>query len=780
MCDSTPRIRSVLDLLDDDRIPEEDMPDKLKEVLAKAIQGTEAVGVLLSVWSRVQAAYASAKGERLETDTHSPVSPLTQKDADLDAAALAILHRHREDVHPTGQIFSSPSGPAKSGGMSRSSSFRRGAQTNSAIAASTLALKRAGITTPIRPISPSPLGPQSPSLAHLQHRDPFSHIHDHGNGSVRSTASSVASNTSAPSSPFASPRTLSAAATSFRPNAAATEFRPTTPTIHTPNPGPLTGSMGPSGSLPSLSVKMPDHPFRPSRSPMGTPSIESPTLWSFQNSPLGTPKFNTSASIVAASPSLAGPPLAGGPNHGSYFPSSSGTASPLRSTTPQPPAIPSDPWNRLSDSSSTSAFSSNPGVSNSSSTASSEASYDDLAGRQGIDPFSSVPLVPNDQTSSGKDQILSSEEEDEWGMPSTSYQDTLKRLSPNSALGTSGRGPGGMPQWDLYGAGPGGIDDEQDEDELQMLQYTGGQLVKDELVIVEPPQHERPVFDEAPQPQSTSQYSQLPTNFSTSPSAPSLSLNPPGLGGPPGLTSPGLLAGPVPGNGLGQHLAGGLGEASSGYIMTPFDVLCSIFADSDIQPAELEEALSQNGWDVDRAMEWIIERGPGGQGGTLPTSGSVDRLNIHGMGINDPRYQSQPGSGAVSPARVLTPGGGPGMPMGMGGRPLVLPRDAFARQHGSHGPFLGPGGKPQSPRWQQGPGGYGSSQPGTPRGGGAGDYFGGGAGPGSSSGPGGPGTPGNMGSNPSTRLCKYYLQGNCLRSDCRFSHDLSKAVCKWV
>lgn len=28
------------------------------------------------------------------------------------------------------------------------------------------------------------------------------------------------------------------------------------------------------------------------------------------------------------------------------------------------------------------------------------------------------------------------------------------------------------------------------------------------------------------------------------------------------------------------------------------------------------------------------------------------------------------------------------------------------------------------------------------------------------------------------RVCRYYMAGNCLRSDCKFSHDVSRAVCK--
>jgi len=72
-----------------------------------------------------------------------------------------------------------------------------------------------------------------------------------------------------------------------------------------------------------------------------------------------------------------------------------------------------------------------------------------------------------------------------------------------------------------------------------------------------------------------------------------------------------------------------------------------------------------------------------------------------------------------------------------GSRPLVISRDSF------DGFGRGDGGR-GSPRW-------GGSRPETPTGEGRG--VGG-------------------------RVCRFYLAGNCLRSDCKFSHDVGKAVCK--
>ena len=289
-------------------------------------------------------------------------------------------------------------------------------------------------------------------------------------------------------------------------------------------------------------------------------------------------------------------------------------------------------------------------------------------------------------------------------MPSTSYQNAARKNGLNDE---------GQIQWNLYDA-------EEDEEDLHILQFKGGQLVPDaeELAIIEPSAQQRLVFEDGHYPQSTAQYSQLPQNF---PSPPSAQQN---------LTSA------YPGS-------GGLGNPSASYVMTPFDVLCTIFAGSDVSPVDLEEALSKNGWDVDKSMEWIINN-PQLLGAPVAAEESGDSLGVQSLDIND----QQSGSRAVSPARTHAfPAAS-----GSGSRPLVISRDSFQRTYGG-------ANRPISPRWP-----LGETKPGTP--GARSDRSGDG-----SFGAGGGGAP-------STRLCKYYLQGNCLRSDCRFSHDLSKAVCK--
>lgn len=511
-------------------------------------------------------------------------------------------------------------------------------------------------------------------------------------------------------------------------------------------------------------------------------------MWAFAGSPLGTPKFSTGG--ISASSSFTG--LSGSyfPPTGPGTPSAVGTPS---STLATAPPIPSDPWNKAGDDLEPSGAS-NPDATHSASTASSERSYDGGA----FDPPAALPSSSSSHnansninsntysntsgsangggstngsstgeasTGSGKAQILSSEDEEEWAIPGTS------NIGEGSSLGDfeADDDDTDQPRWNLY-------DDERDE--LKMMQFRGGQLVPDELgLVVEPPAHERPVFEEGYYPQSTSQYSQLPEDFSGGFSShtpqeyavlplsqsqqPFLPPNiPPGFGEPPYTpTYPGTP---------------GLGGSSANYIMTPFDVLCSIFADTDIAPADIEEALSRNGWDVDRSMEWIVNnpRLP-----NLPSAGAaddaVDSLHMAGLDITHDGGHRLPGSGASTPSRMM--GGARG---GTGSRPLIISRDSFQRNFN----------RPQSPRWAA----YGntdgrSPHPLTPggrsdRSGTASDGYFGPLGshplhhPHPHPHPHAPGPPTPGG--PTTRLCKYFLQGNCLRSDCRFSHDLSKAVCK--
>ncbi|KAK4046070.1 hypothetical protein OIV83_006375 [Microbotryomycetes sp. JL201] len=169
---------------------------------------------------------------------------------------------------------------------------------------------------------------------------------------------------------------------------------------------------------------------------------------------------------------------------------------------------------------------------------------------------------------------------------------------------------------------------------------------------------------------------------------------------------PMVLPGPAPGEvasiDFANELAGpsGLGLAGA-YRMSPFDHLLSIFAPSGISPEVLEQALEVSGFDVDKAIEHVINTQDAPE--QLPEEDEADFRH------------TMPGSGA---------------------RPLVVSRDSF-EGYSNRG----------NSRWAAGP------VPGRGQ------------------------TSDNRGVG--GRVCRYYMAGNCLRSDCKFSHDVSRAVCKF-
>ncbi|THH32374.1 hypothetical protein EUX98_g1823 [Antrodiella citrinella] len=128
--------------------------------------------------------------------------------------------------------------------------------------------------------------------------------------------------------------------------------------------------------------------------------------------------------------------------------------------------------------------------------------------------------------------------------------------------------------------------------------------------------------------------------------------------------------------------------------MTPFDVLSSVFG-ATLASSELEDALAQNGYDFERAMNWLVDRASANQ--------------------------------AAKPAMRM-------QPMAMGNRVMMIPRDGAMR--GGRGFNNFPGNRGMR---------YTNGRP-------------------------------VSGGN---RVCRYFLAGECLRADCRFSHDLERALCRF-
>lgn len=204
----------------------------------------------------------------------------------------------------------------------------------------------------------------------------------------------------------------------------------------------------------------------------------------------------------------------------------------------------------------------------------------------------------------------------------------------------------------------------------------------------------------------------------------------------------------------GDHTAGVDEEDPSSGGMTPFDVLYSILsgAGSSVatqwSPEQIEEALSAHNWDVEATLSTIFENG----GKAQPSSGQAGRL---------------PATPPLAPRSSLLPPAGPAGWTAARGGVNVMSRDAFSSFRGGRAGNWMPG----AGRGASGGGNaYGRGAPLTPSVAAASPVLGG---------SGGGGAGGGAAATGPGRVCRYFLSGDCRRADCRFSHDLSKALCKF-
>ncbi|CEL61924.1 hypothetical protein RSOLAG1IB_04674 [Rhizoctonia solani AG-1 IB] len=133
--------------------------------------------------------------------------------------------------------------------------------------------------------------------------------------------------------------------------------------------------------------------------------------------------------------------------------------------------------------------------------------------------------------------------------------------------------------------------------------------------------------------------------------------------------------------------------------LTPLEVLARIFGPS-VSQTDIEDALSQAGWEFDNAVALLMER-------------------------------TKPGSKAIQvkapPAAGQTPN-----PVTRSSGVAVVPRETFVQTRGATK-------------------GQAITVKGTA-------------------------SPGGTAAN---RVCRYYLAGECRRADCRFSHDIERALCRF-
>lgn len=172
----------------------------------------------------------------------------------------------------------------------------------------------------------------------------------------------------------------------------------------------------------------------------------------------------------------------------------------------------------------------------------------------------------------------------------------------------------------------------------------------------------------------------------------------------------------------------------AGISMTPFDVLYAVLAGSGAQwsPEQVDEVLGQNNYDVEATMAYIMDNGG------LPSAPVAPKA------ATDPNAATPPPPNAPSgaPVPVSTGPASAGSPRfphrtaGSGGVSVVA-REAFTNHRG---------GSPHSPS-RFGIISRSATPPGRAIGGG--------------------------------RVCRYFLAGECRRADCRFSHDLGRALCRF-
>ncbi|CAE6457694.1 unnamed protein product [Rhizoctonia solani] len=133
--------------------------------------------------------------------------------------------------------------------------------------------------------------------------------------------------------------------------------------------------------------------------------------------------------------------------------------------------------------------------------------------------------------------------------------------------------------------------------------------------------------------------------------------------------------------------------------LTPMEVLARIFG-SSVSQTDLEDALTQSGWEFDSAVALLMER-------TKPGSKAIQ--------VKAPPAAGQPPSLVTRSSGVA-----------------VVPRETFVQTRGA--------------AKGQGAAGKGTASP---------------------------------GSSAANRVCRYYLEGECRRADCRFSHDIERALCRY-
>lgn len=159
------------------------------------------------------------------------------------------------------------------------------------------------------------------------------------------------------------------------------------------------------------------------------------------------------------------------------------------------------------------------------------------------------------------------------------------------------------------------------------------------------------------------------------------------------------------------------------YHMTAFDELCSTFAGTGVTVFQMEEALHHCGMDVSRSTDWLLER----HGIPFQKVHPEEQL----LSFDHPIMRStSPRHPALNPQH-------PSSHPNAGAHQAKIPR--FASHQST------PSTQTSQKNTQSGVSHQKEELP----------------------------------SFETHRVCRFYLQGCCLRSDCKFSHDVGKAICRF-
>ncbi|KAA1088061.1 hypothetical protein PGTUg99_025418 [Puccinia graminis f. sp. tritici] len=199
------------------------------------------------------------------------------------------------------------------------------------------------------------------------------------------------------------------------------------------------------------------------------------------------------------------------------------------------------------------------------------------------------------------------------------------------------------------------------------------------------------------------------------------------------------------------------------YWMSPYDELCAALAGTGVSEALIDQALGQNGFDTSKAIDWLLERHGIPTQPPVSSSSSTSIGGAGGAGAGDPSLLST----VIDPSSHFRPSASSAnsassrdhSPAGKQTRSPAASRPASPR-------FI-PANKSPSPTFQKRP---------FPNTSNIKAFV--------------PSSASSVSASvsaddpafepgPSHRVCRFYLQGCCLRSDCKFSHDVGKAICRF-